>query len=227
MSPVASSTSTAATTAAAPSTGALTAMNRTNSLGKDAFLKLLVAQLKNQDPQNPADSSQMAAQLAQFSSVEQLTNINETLTAQSSSQATLIAQVAAGAASGNIGRVITAKSDLLQLDGSGKETLIVTGNGGPATLNILDPNTGAIITSRSMGSLASGTNEIIVGQALRDLPAGVYRVSVTATDTNSPVNYTTAIRGLVTGVESTGSGLQYMVGRLFIPLTAVTAVTTR
>ena len=223
MSPVTSSTS----ATQSGSANALSTMNRTNSLGKDAFLKLLVAQLKNQDPQNPADSSQMAAQLAQFSSVEQLTNINETLSAQSASQATLISQVAAGAASGNIGRVITAKSDLMQLDGSGRESLVVTGNGGPATLNIYDPNTGSIITSRNMGSLGSGTNEIVVGQALKDLPPGVYRVSVVPADAKDSSTYATAIRGQVTGVEMTSAGLQYTVGRLFIPLTAVTAISTK
>ena len=48
-------------------------------LGKDEFLKLLVAQLTNQDPLNPADGQEMAAQLAHFSSVEQLQNANDTL----------------------------------------------------------------------------------------------------------------------------------------------------
>ena len=220
-------TSSSSVPASAGSAGALSAINRTNTLGKDAFLKLLVAQLKNQDPQSPADSSQMAAQLAQFSSVEQLTNISKTLDSQSTSQATLIQQVAAGAASGNIGRVITASSDLLQLDGSGNETLLVTGNGGPATLNVIDPSTGRILTSRSMGSLTSGTNEIIVGQALKDLPPGVYKVSVTSSDTGNPATWTTGVRGVVTGVESTSDGLQYVVGRLRIPMTTVTAITTK
>ncbi len=220
-------TSRTSSTAVTSSAGTLSATNRTNSLGKDAFLKLLVAQLKNQDPQNPADSSQMAAQLAQFSSVEQLTNISKTLDSQSTSQATLIQQVAAGAASGNIGRVVTASSNLMQLDGSGKETLLVTGNGGPATLNVIDPRTGATITSRSMGSLVSGTNEIVVGQALKDLPPGVYKVTVTSSDTNNPATFTTAVRGVVTGVESTSDGLQYAVGRLLIPITSVTAITTK
>jgi flagellar basal-body rod modification protein FlgD len=223
MTTVAPSTSAAASASAS----ALATLNGRNQLGKDAFLKLLVAQLKNQDPQNPADSSQMAAQLAQFSSVEQLTNISKTLDAQSTSQATLIEQVAAGAASGNIGRVITASSDLMQLDGSGNEKLLITGNGGPATLNVFDAATGAVITSRNMGSLGSGTNEIVVGTALRDLPAGVYRVTVTSTDTNNPGTWTTAVRGTVTGVETTSSGLQYEVGRLLIPLTSVTAITTK
>ena len=43
---------------------------------KDIFLKLLVAQMKNQDPMNPASPDQLAAQLAQFSSLEQLVSIN-------------------------------------------------------------------------------------------------------------------------------------------------------
>jgi flagellar basal-body rod modification protein FlgD len=48
-------------------------------MGKDQFLQLLVAQMKNQDPMNPMDGQQMAAQLAQFSSVEQLISANDTL----------------------------------------------------------------------------------------------------------------------------------------------------
>lgn len=43
---------------------------------KDMFLKLLVAQMRNQDPQSPASPDQMAAQLAQFSALEQLVDIN-------------------------------------------------------------------------------------------------------------------------------------------------------
>ncbi len=49
------------------------------AMGKNEFLKLLVAQMSNQDPLNPMDGKEMAAQLAQFSSVEQLLNINTKL----------------------------------------------------------------------------------------------------------------------------------------------------
>lgn len=48
-------------------------------LDKNAFLQLLVAQLKNQDPMSPMDSNQFISQMAQFSTVEQLTNIYQTL----------------------------------------------------------------------------------------------------------------------------------------------------
>ncbi len=48
-----------------------------SELGKDDFLKLMIEQLKHQDPMDPMDSSQYSAQLAQFSSLEQLTNLND------------------------------------------------------------------------------------------------------------------------------------------------------
>lgn len=49
------------------------------AMGKDQFVKLLVTQMQNQDPLNPMDGKDLAAQLAQFSSVEQLINANTTL----------------------------------------------------------------------------------------------------------------------------------------------------
>lgn len=47
------------------------------SLDKDAFLQLFVAQLKNQDPMSPQDSNAFMAQMAQFSILEQITNLNK------------------------------------------------------------------------------------------------------------------------------------------------------
>ena len=51
-----------------------------DALGKEVFLRLLVTQLQHQDPLDPQDNSAFLAQLAQFSSLEQLTHIQSTLT---------------------------------------------------------------------------------------------------------------------------------------------------
>ena len=62
-----------------PERAAAIPSNPKGEMGKDAFLKLLVAQLRNQDPLSPSDGKEMAAQLAQFTSVEQLQAANDTL----------------------------------------------------------------------------------------------------------------------------------------------------
>ena len=53
---------------------------RTDGLGRDAFLQLLVTQMSHQNPLQPQEDGAFIAQLAQFSSLEQLTNMNTTLT---------------------------------------------------------------------------------------------------------------------------------------------------
>lgn len=50
-----------------------------DAMGKDSFMSLLVSQLKNQDPLAPTSNDQMLAQLAQFSSLEQLEELNDNL----------------------------------------------------------------------------------------------------------------------------------------------------
>ena len=66
-------------TVASQSELTVTETKKNDVLGKDDFLRLLVTQLQYQDPLNPADSAQFTAQLAQFSSLEQLGNINDNI----------------------------------------------------------------------------------------------------------------------------------------------------
>ncbi|HET9518911.1 MAG TPA: flagellar hook capping FlgD N-terminal domain-containing protein [Actinoplanes sp.] len=113
-----------------PNTPAVTSLTTGNATGpksteldQDTFLKLLVAQLKYQDPSNPADSTQFLAQTAQFTQVEKLGQIAD---AQASM---LSAQLMAGA-SNLVGRTVT------YLDAAGAEQ---TGVVKSATLGGSDP----------------------------------------------------------------------------------------
>jgi flagellar basal-body rod modification protein FlgD len=55
--------------------------NKAKTLGKDDFLKILITQLQHQDPSQPLEDKEFIAQMAQFTSVEQLTNMNTELKA--------------------------------------------------------------------------------------------------------------------------------------------------
>jgi len=92
-------------------TGATTAttsqnQTKTTAMGKDDFMKMLIAQLKNQDPTNPQQGAEFAAQMAQFSAVEQLSNLNTTLTAQTQNGLNLVNAQAVNL----IGKEITAQT---------------------------------------------------------------------------------------------------------------------
>ncbi|MFC0237608.1 flagellar hook assembly protein FlgD [Fictibacillus phosphorivorans] len=58
---------------------AKTKQTGSNILGKDDFLKILITQLQNQDPTSPMQDREFIAQMASFSSLEQMTNMNQTM----------------------------------------------------------------------------------------------------------------------------------------------------
>ncbi|MGE4426872.1 MAG: flagellar hook capping FlgD N-terminal domain-containing protein [Solirubrobacteraceae bacterium] len=111
------------TTAAAGSSGSAA----TSALGKDDFLRLMVTQLKRQDPMNPVDDTQFLAQMAQFSSLEQLTNLNELASSQLGATAT-------GQALSLVGREVTYTA----ADGTVKDGVVegVSFDGGNPLLTI-------------------------------------------------------------------------------------------
>lgn len=122
-------------------------------MDKDAFLNLLVTQLQNQDPLNPTDSVEFTAQLAQFSSLEQLSNVNDNLEQLQNYQASINNSQAVSL----IGKDITAKGNALQLK-----------DGGPAGCNFSLDGSAAIVTI----SLYDSTGEFVKSLEGEDLAAG-------------------------------------------------------
>ena len=93
------------------------------SLGKDDFLKLLLAQLRNQDPLNPADNTEFVAQLAQFSTLEQLTTMNTSLEQSLTFNKNVSESINNSMMVNFIGRTVSAESNVFAFDGENPESL--------------------------------------------------------------------------------------------------------
>ena len=144
-------------------------------LGKNEFLKLLVTQLRYQDPMNPLQGEEMAAQLAQFSSLEQLVNIGDALKTQQTSNDALVAAVTNNTAMTTLGKEVTAVGDQVFLPEDGKATVSCTAAGsGQGTLTITDSN-GKVLGTRNLGYVGAGANTFDIGSAGAGLEEGGYR----------------------------------------------------
>ena len=207
--------------ASSPSTAAV---RDRSDLGRDQFLELLVAQLKHQDPLNPMQPDAFAAQLAQFSSVEQLTKLNSAFTALQSDAAarTMLDKTNLGASL--IGKHVLAEGSQLQVasDGSTSFHVDVAGNGGKATLNLYDPS-GKVIATRSLGNIPGGSHSI---KPPSDLPPGGYSYSVSIEGpTGEQVAVRTFTDGVVDGVLFEGGQVLLKIGTMRVPIDKLSQIT--
>lgn len=171
---------------------------RSTALGKNEFLRLLVTQLRNQDPLSPLQPHEFAAQLAQFASVEQLTQLNEGLASQLQAVQldTLIGKTALGAAL--LGRTVVASDNQVEIPATGSAEIRVEIAGpGQASLRLLDTS-GTAVAVRDLGAVAAGRQTLTLPA---DLPPGSYRYELTVTAADgSAVPVTPYTAGPVTGV---------------------------
>lgn len=199
------------------------------SLGENDFLKILVSQLKNQDPLNPMDGTAFTAQLAQFSSLEQLIQMNAKLDTQSSAtgQATAASQTALAASL--IGRTVEASGNEVQVTSASTVSITadVGGTGGTATVKILDSQ-GNVIATQDLGTVGGGMQTLSWNNDAGDsaeLAPGTYAYTLTVTDkSGTAVTVTPYITGQVDGVDMTSSGITLRIGALSVPLGSVVAI---
>jgi len=197
-------------------------VTKNTEVSSDMFLNLLVTQLKNQDPLSPADNTAFVAQLAQFSSLEGINNLNDNFTAVADSMSVLNNYGTAGL----IGKNVTVQGSSFNLEGSPVPLGYELKN--PAdtvTLTVFD-GAGNVVDSRRSRNVTAGSHEFIwegLDNAGAPLPAGEYDFSVTAgTDGNLPLD--TYISGLVQGVDFFGDGAQIAIGGAMFPASDIKEV---
>lgn len=181
--PITTTTQTNTTT----QTSATSSANK-NVLGKDDFLKLMIEQMKNQDPLNPMDGTQYAAQLAQFSSLEQLTNLNQSVQDSINSNLTLTQSINNTLVSTLIGKNVKIGGNALSLSGQQNITLGYNLPSSAQSVSIKIYNDqGALV--RTIDGLPTTSGENKFSWDLSDnsggkLPNGKYTFEVDALDGN-------------------------------------------
>ncbi len=181
-----------------------------NSLGQDAFLQLLVTQLQYQDPLNPMDDKEFVAELAQFSSLEQLTEINTGIEKLATIGET---QQLMGAVN-FMGKTIDATGTAVGLN-SGTATSVtftLPNDAETCLVNVLD-SSGQIVRTVDLGATSAGQVEFTWdgkdydGNTMED---GQYQVAVNATDADGNVlSVTSTMTGTVSGIKQE-SGTYYL-----------------
>ncbi len=171
------------------------------ALGKDDFMKLLVAQLQRQDPLDPLANAEFVAQLAQFSTLEGISNMGSSLDTMTS----YIMSMNNYNATGLIGKDIKAYGDTLFLEDGGTADIAyhLYEDAPEVKISIYDES-GALVRTIEGGGRPAGSNEMVWDGRDSDgnlLPPGKYTFAVTATDGNgSGIRSDTILTGTVSGV---------------------------
>ena len=158
------------------------------SLGKDDFLKLLITKMQYQDPLSPMEDEDYIAQLAQFSTLEQMNNIADGINLSNDLDFLQSQSLNNTMAAGLIGKDVTATYNGVYLDEDNQPTVNFTTNKYAESIRfrILNPD-GTTVATVTMEEVASGTNEF-KWDGLDNLgnraDAGYYRIEATATDAN-------------------------------------------
>jgi flagellar basal-body rod modification protein FlgD len=191
-------------------------------MGKDDFLTLLVAQLQHQDPLNPSESTEFTAQLAQFSSLEQLQNIDETLTGFEVYQSTLNNIEA----SGFIGKTVTAAGSLFGVhEGVADPIRFDLANGADSVYVQIYDNLGNFVTDIQVGARLAGEQQVgWDGENSNGdpVPDGFYSFTVMAMNADGDVvNSTSYTTGTVTGIDYKTGATNLLINDHEVPISSV------
>ena len=182
-------------------------------IDKNGFLKLLIEQMKNQDPMNPMDSQEYASSLAQFTQLEEMQNLN-TVTEQGLQADVILAQSINNTLSATlVGQTVKAAGNqVLVDDGDANDITFDLASSGKVNISIVN-SAGEVVRTLETNTLSSGDQSISWNGKDDDghtLPDGSYTLQMTATNASgASIRVTPYLIGKVEAVryEATGAVL--------------------
>ena len=207
------------------STASTVKASSSTTLGQSDFLKLMTAQMQNQDPFNPVDNTQMVAQMAQFSSLAGISEMSTTLKAISDK----LGGTSTADAVSYIGKTVLTAGDTAYARSSGgiAGAVEVSAAASDVRVNIADAS-GAVLKTMSLGKQAQGTTSFDwdgktdSGEAAGP---GPYTVSVSAQNNGTTVGATGLVWAPVESVSTaSGAAMLTLPGIGQIPVTAVRSI---
>ncbi|AIZ33494.1 flagellar hook assembly protein FlgD [Pseudomonas sp. K1(2024)] len=197
-----------------------------NALGKDAFLQLLVTQMQHQNPLDPQDNSEFVSQLAQFSSLEGIQTLNQSVNgitnAMGSSQALQ--------ASSLVGRSVIVQNDKAMIDPSKSLNgqVVVPQNIDNGKITIKDKD-GNVVKTIDLGAQNKGNADFIwdgTNDKGEKVAAGNYSFSATTTVDGKAQQMYTLLPATVTSVTVAGAGGEMMLNLAGIGKVGISKVQT-
>ncbi len=183
------------------------------TLGKDDFLRIMVTQMKNQDPTNPFKAEQMASEIAQFTSVEQLQNVNQNLTKMASQNKPLENM----SMTNLIGKTVTIdRGRFPHIEGENDDlSFKLVKDAKNVSVAILD-DAGEELFKKDLGSQKAGDVSFVwdgIKANTMHAKAGTYRFSVDAKDESGKgIEINSHVRSKVIGVSFEGADPVFLVG---------------
>ncbi len=180
---------------------ATTAKNAVDT--QDRFLKLLVAQMQNQDPMNPMDNAQVTSQMAQIQTVSGVSTLDTSIKALS----TQFGQMQALQSVSLVGRDVSVEGNRLNIaNGAGAGSYELASAADAVKLEILSP-AGTVLDTQQLGAQGTGRQNFSWPTSQTDNSAQL-NFRITATKGAAVVSSTTFAQDKVVAVNTSGSKLQ-------------------
>lgn len=176
---------------------------------QDRFIKMLVAQLQNQDPLNPMDNSQVTSQMAQLNTVQGIQNLNSTMQTMASS----FGATASLQATSMLGRTVMSEGNAIGLNGGAAKAAIDMGQSADQVTVEIKNAAGQVVSTQNLGATQSGLHAIEwdgTTDAGAKAPDGNYTFTVKAKAAGQDAKVTPMTVNTVQGVSQASDGVKLL-----------------